>query len=81
MKLRSGFQCTHFQVKNGKLVPRPSTPEKKVNYKYIPFTPLNKPTTEDYYKSTINELLSELETVKSSIKNISREKGQTNIGS
>ena len=58
MRQRHRFQCTHYTVKNGKLVPRPSTPEKKVNYKYIPYSPLNKPTFDDYYKSTINELLS-----------------------
>ena len=53
MRQRHRFQCTHYTVKNGKLVPRPSTPEKKVNYKYIPYSPLNKP----HLMITTNQLL------------------------
>ena len=32
-----------YSVKNGKIVPRSSTPVQSHNYKYIPYTPLNKP--------------------------------------
>lgn len=45
-----------YQIKNGKLVPRSNTPPNQNNYRVIPYTPLNKPTQDDYYKQTINSL-------------------------
>lgn len=45
-----------YQIKNGKLVPRSNTPPHQNNYRVIPYTPLNKPTQDDYYKQTINSL-------------------------
>jgi hypothetical protein len=40
-----------YVVENGKLVPRPTTPEqKKKNYRYIPYDPLNNPAPEDYFR-------------------------------
>lgn len=32
-----------YVVQNGKLVPRPTTPEQKKNYRYIPFEPFHNP--------------------------------------
>ena len=48
-----------YEIKNGKLIPRSSTPTQEANYRYIPYNPLNKPTEQDYYKETINKLTKE----------------------
>jgi hypothetical protein len=45
-----------FIIQNGKLVPRPNTPEKKNNYRYIPYDPVNNPVPEDYFRETISRL-------------------------
>jgi hypothetical protein len=45
-----------FIILNGKLVPRPNTPEKKKNYRYIPYDPVNNPVPEDYFRETISRL-------------------------
>lgn len=39
-----------FVVQGGKLVPRPSTPEQKKNYRYIPYDPISNPTPDDYFR-------------------------------
>lgn len=52
----SWLKPNHFTVKNGKLIPRSSTPTQSKNYRYIPFDPVNKPNPEDYYKETISRL-------------------------
>jgi uncharacterized protein YdcH (DUF465 family) len=48
-----------FIVQNGKLVPRSTTPEKKKNYRYVPYDPLNNPTPDDYFRETISRLQKE----------------------
>ena len=45
-----------FIIQNGKLVPRPNTPEKKKNYRYIAYDPVNNPVPEDYFRETITRL-------------------------
>lgn len=45
-----------YIVQNGKLVPRPNTPEQKKNYRYIHYDPLNNPAPEDYFRETISRL-------------------------
>lgn len=45
-----------FVVQGGKLVPRPSTPEQKKNYRYIPYDPISNPTPDDYFRETITRL-------------------------
>lgn len=45
-----------YIVQNGRLVPRPSTPEHKKNYRYVHFDPLNNPAPEDYFRETISRL-------------------------
>lgn len=46
-----------YIIENGKLVPRPRTPEqKKKNYRYIPYDPLNNPGPQDYFRETISRL-------------------------
>lgn len=56
ISLRGGNQ---FEVRNGKLVPKQSKLESAVNYRYIPYTPINKPVEQDYFRATIDELLKE----------------------
>lgn len=48
-----------YIVQNGKLVPRPTTPEQKKNYRYIPYDPVNNPTPDDYFRETISRLQKE----------------------
>ena len=48
-----------YVVQNGKLVARPTTPEQKKNYRYIPFEPVNNPAPEDYFRETISRLQKE----------------------
>ena len=48
-----------FIIQNGKLVPRPNTPEKKKNYRYIHYDPFTNPEPEDYYRETISRLQKE----------------------
>lgn len=39
-----------YVIQNGKLVPRPNTPEQKKNYRYIHYDPLHNPTADDYFR-------------------------------
>lgn len=52
-------QTNQFVVRNGRLMARPTTPEQRKNYKYIPFDSLNNPNPEDYYRATIAQLQQE----------------------
>lgn len=50
----------HFVVKDGKIVPRPTTPPNtKKNYRYLPFDPMNRPGPDDYFRETIARLQQE----------------------
>jgi hypothetical protein len=53
-----------YIVQNGKLVPRPTTPEQKKNYRYIPYDPMNNPTPDDYFRETISRLQKENTTLR-----------------
>lgn len=61
---QSWIKPNSFVIKDGKLVPRNTTPEQKKNYKYIPYDPLNNPTPEDYFRETIFRLQKENQNLK-----------------
>ena len=49
--------ANQFEIVNGKLVPKKTSLEPAANYRYIPYTPINKPIEQDYFRATIDELL------------------------
>lgn len=48
------FNSKHFKVINGDLVQVPQPQISNINYRYIPYTPLNKPNHQDYFRATID---------------------------
>lgn len=60
-------QTNQFVVRNGKLMARPTTPEHRKNYKYVPFDSLNNPSPDDYYRETISQLQQELKHLKAEL--------------
>lgn len=59
-----------YIVQNGKLVPRPNTPDHKKNYRYIHYDPLNNPAPEDYFRETISRLQKENTNMKNELAQI-----------
>lgn len=53
----TSLKHNHYQVKNGVLVPRADPVDRPTNYRFVPYTPLNRPNSQDYFRATIDELL------------------------
>jgi hypothetical protein len=43
MNTTSWLRPNHYVIQNGKIVPRPTTPEQKKNYRYVPYDPICNP--------------------------------------
>lgn len=59
-----------YVIENGKLVPRPTTPETRKNYRYIHYDPLTNPTPQDYFRETISRLQKENMQLQSEIRQV-----------